>query len=84
MNGAGKTALFGYREVTVMKGFIEVTEFDGGMTIIIPIGKITAIVCDGKGDVYIEMGTNGDTTSSGVLVQDSFEEVKRKIKQSEV
>ncbi len=84
MNRAGKTALFGYREVTVMKGFIEVTEYDGEMTILIPVGRITGIVRDSKSDVYIEMGTNGDTTSSGVLVQESFEEVKRKIKQSEV
>ena len=84
MNRAGKTALFGYREVTVMKGFIEVTEYDGEMTILIPVGRITGIVRDSKSDVYIEMGTNGDTTSSGVLVQESFEEVKLKIKQSEV
>lgn len=84
MNRAGKTALFGYREVTVMKGFIEVTEYDGEMTILIPVGKITGIVRDSKGDVYIEMGTNGDTTSSGVLVQESLEEVKRKIMECDV
>lgn len=67
-----------------MKGFIEVTDFDGGMKVLVPVGKITAVVCDGKGDVYIEMGTNGDTSSSGILVMESFGEVKRKIEESEV
>lgn len=65
-----------------MKGFIEVTEFDGGMTVLIPVGKITGVVCD-DGDVFIEMGTTGGTTSSGILVRESFEVVKQKIKQSE-
>ena len=63
----------------MMKGFIEVTEYDSGAKILVPVGRITAIVCDGNGDVYIEMGTNGDTSSSGILVQESFEVVKRKI-----
>ena len=29
-----------------MKGFIEVTDYDGGMRVILPVDKITSIVCD--------------------------------------
>lgn len=64
-----------------MKGFIEVTEYDGEAKILVPVEKITAIVCDCNG-VYIEMGTNGDASSSGILVRESFEAVKRKIEKS--
>ena len=32
-----------------MKGFIEVTDYDGGMKVLCPIHKITGIVCDGDG-----------------------------------
>ena len=28
-----------------MKGFIEVTDYDGGMRVILPVDKITSIVC---------------------------------------
>lgn len=54
-----------------MKNFIEVTNYDGGMTVLVPIGKITGIVCDGDGSVFIEMGTNENETSSGILVTES-------------
>lgn len=67
-----------------MKTFIEVTDFDGGMKVLCPIGKITGIVCDGDGNVFIEMGTDGDGESSGILVCESFDEIKKKIKDSEV
>ena len=68
-----------------MKNFIEVTNYDGGMTVLVPIGKITGIVCDGDGGVFIEMGTNGnDNTSSGILVTESYDEIKSKLKESEV
>lgn len=68
-----------------MKNFIEVTNYDGGMTVLVPIGKITGIVCDGDGSVFIEMGTNGnDDTSSGILVTESYDEIKNKLKESEV
>ena len=67
-----------------MKGFNEVTDYDGGMKVLYPVSKITAIVCDASGDVFIEMGVDGDGVSSGVLVCESFDEIKAKIKESEV
>lgn len=66
-----------------MKGFIEVTNSDDGMKVLVPVRRITAIVRDGNGDVYIEMGTNGEMVSSGILVEEDFEQVKRKIEDSE-
>lgn len=71
-----------------MKKFIEVTDQDRGLKVLVPIGKITGIVCDGKGDVFIEMGTNRDGTdgteiSSGILCAESYKEIKAKIEQSE-
>ena len=51
-----------------MKGFIEVTDYDGGMNVLCPIHKITGIVCDGDGSVFIEMGTDSCGESSGILV----------------
>ena len=68
-----------------MKNFIEVTNYDGGMTVLVPIGKITGIVCDGDGSVFIEMGTNGsDEVSSGILVTETYEEIKQKLLNCEV
>ena len=67
-----------------MKKFIEVTNYDGGMKVLVLIGKITGIVCDGDGSVFIEMGTNENETSSGILVTESYDEIKKKLKESEV
>ena len=67
-----------------MKGFIEVTDYDGGMKVLYPVSKITAIVCDASGDVFIEMGVDGDGVSSVVRVCESFDEIKAKMKESEV
>lgn len=67
-----------------MKTFIEVTDFDGGVKVLCPINKITGIVCDSYGSVFIEMGTDGNGESSGILVCESFDEIKKKIKDSEV
>lgn len=71
-----------------MKKFIEVTDQDRGLKVLVPIGKITGIVCDGTGDVFIEMGTNRDSVdgteiSSGILCAESYEEIKAKIEQSD-
>lgn len=66
-----------------MKSFLEVTNFEDGLKVLVPIGKITGIVEDGDGSVFIEMGTNKDETSSGILVTESYDEIKRQIKESE-
>lgn len=67
-----------------MKNFIEVTDYDGKMNVLVPIAKITGIVCDGDGSVFIEMGTDKNDTSSGILVTESYDEIKAKLKESEV
>lgn len=63
-----------------MINFIEVTSYDDGMKVLVPIDKITGIVQDGDGNVFIEMGTNRDNTSSGILISESYDEIKRKLK----
>lgn len=67
-----------------MKNFIEVTDYDGKMNVLVPISKITGIVCDGDGSVFIEMGTDKNDTSSGILITESYDEIKKKLKESEV
>ena len=67
-----------------MKSFIEVTDFDGEMKVLLPVSKITAIVCDDDGSVFVELGMNSKGDSSGLLVTESYDEIKEKIKESEV
>lgn len=68
-----------------MKNFIEVTDYDGKINVLVPVGKITGIVCDGDGSVFIEMETNGsDGISSGILVTETYEEIKQKLLNCEV
>lgn len=67
-----------------MKGFIEVTDYDGGMKVLLPVSKITAIVCDDDGSVFVELGMNSKVDSSGLLITESYGEIKEKIKESEV
>lgn len=67
-----------------MKGFIEVTDFDGEMKVLLPVSKITAIVCDDDGSVFVELGMNSKGDSSGLLITESYGEIKEKIKESEV
>ncbi len=66
-----------------MKNFIEVTDCDNGMKVLVPIAKVTGIVCDGDGSVFIEMGTDKGNISSGILVVESYDEIKNKLKDSE-
>ena len=66
-----------------MKGFIEVTDYDDGMKVLLTVSKITAIVCDDDGSVFVELGLNNKGDSSGLLVTESYDEIKEKIKQTE-
>ena len=66
-----------------MRNFIEVTNFDDGANVLVPIDKILSIVCDSGGNVFIEMGTDNGTVSSGILVIESYDEIKYKLKQCE-
>lgn len=67
-----------------MKKFIEVTDEENGLQVLCPIDKITSIVCDGDGSVFIELGVDGKGVSSGILICESYDEIKAKIKDSEV
>ena len=67
-----------------MKGFIEVTDYDGGMRVILPVDKITSIVCDKAKSVFIEMGVDNKGVTSGILVAESYEEIKQKLIQKDV
>lgn len=60
-----------------MKRFLEVTDIDSNLNYLVPIDKITGIVQDGKGKVFIEMSTANDGESSGILVKESFDEIKK-------
>ena len=62
-----------------MKGFIEVTERDGGLRVLCPVSKILSVVEDEDGFVFIETGFDGSAESSGLEVRETFEEVRRKL-----
>lgn len=62
-----------------MKGFIEVTESESGVKVLCPVSKILSVVCDESGSVFIETGFDGSAESSGVVIRESFDEVKQKL-----
>ena len=66
-----------------MKGFIEVTDIDLGFKILFPIGKVTAVISDDDG-VYVEFGTDKNGKPLGNFVSESYDEIKRQIKENEV
>ncbi len=61
-----------------MKGFIEVTEMESGMTVLLSVDKITAVLTDKDGAVFIETGFDKDGNSTGVVVSEKYDEVKSK------
>lgn len=62
-----------------MVEFIEVTDMDG-LKVCCPVAKILSIVCSLDGSVFIEMGVDGKSCdSSGIYVQETYEEIKKKI-----
>lgn len=66
-----------------MKNFIEVTNKETGMKVLLPVPKITAVFCDKAGKAFVELGLDEEGKSSGVLVMESYGEIKEKIKQTE-
>lgn len=60
-----------------MKRFLEVTDYDSNLKYLVPIDKITGIVRDESGKVFIEMCTANDGESSGILVKESFYEINK-------
>lgn len=63
-----------------MKGFIEVTNNHDGLRLLFPIEKITGVVCDESGHVFIETGYDSEGFSSGIAVEETFDEIKEKLK----
>jgi len=43
--------------------FIEVTDYDRGLKCLISADKISSVVCDGDGSVFIEMGVDNKGVS---------------------
>lgn len=63
--------------------FIEVTDYDRGLKCLISADKISSVVCDGDGSVFIEMCVDSEGTSSGIFVEESFDEIKKLLKNEE-
>lgn len=59
--------------------FIEVTEYDSGLKVLVPVSKILSIVCGESGVVFIETGFDGSSESSGIEIQETFFAVKEKL-----
>ena len=60
--------------------FIEVTDYDRDVKYLISADKISSVVCDGDGSVFIEMGVDSEGTSSGILVEETFDDIKNQLK----
>lgn len=66
-----------------MEKFIEVTDYDDGTKMLLPIDKIITIESDGSDSVFISMLIDSDSTPVGVYVAESYEEIKAKLIKSE-
>lgn len=67
-----------------MKNFIEVTDCDDGTKMLLSIDKIISVECDGGGNVFIAMFKDNDGVPVGISVTESYDEIKTKLKESEV
>ncbi len=67
-----------------MKNFIEVTDYDDGTKMLLAIDKIISIEDDGDNGVFIAMFKGNDGVSIGVSVSESYDEIKNRLKESEV
>lgn len=62
-----------------MRGFIEVTNNHDGLKILFPVDLITGVICNEDGSVFVETGYDGEGLSSGIAVEESFDEIKEKL-----
>lgn len=62
-----------------MRGFIEVTNNLDGLKILFPVDMITGVICNEDGSVFVETGYDGEGLSSGIAVEESFDEIKEKL-----
>lgn len=67
-----------------MKRFIEVTDIDDGVKILLAVDKIISIENDGYYGVFITMFKNNDGVLVGTSVSESYDEIKRQLNESEV
>lgn len=67
-----------------MKGFIEVTERIDGMALLLPVNGIRAVAQDDDGRALIEFESAVNRKDTVFYTAESYEEVKKKIKNSEV
>lgn len=69
-----------------MKGFLELTMWDGGKgaeRCMVPVRLITGIVED-KDGTFVETGLDVKGKGTGIFAAESYDEVKQKIKNCEV
>ncbi len=64
-----------------MTGFIEVTEKQENSKVLCSTARISAVL-ETKDGVFIETGIDTDGESTGILVKETFAEVKEKMKNS--
>lgn len=64
-----------------MTGFIEVTEKQENSKVLCLMARISAVL-ETKDGVFIETGIDTDGESTGILVKETFAEVKEKMKNS--
>lgn len=64
-----------------MTGFIEVTEKQENSKVLCLTARISAVL-ETKDGVFIETGIDTDGESTGILVKETFAEVKEKMKNS--
>ena len=67
-----------------MKGFIEVTEAETKVKVMLAVEKIRSVLYTEGETVWIETGTDRKNEPTGVFVVEGYEEVKQKILESEV
>ncbi len=66
-----------------MAEFIELTVFDSGDKVLLPVRLITGVVEDEDG-TFIETGIDGKGKETGVFVTESYESVRQKLLHCEV
>lgn len=67
-----------------MKGFIEVTEAETKVKVMLAVEMIRSVLYTEGETVWIETGTDRKNEPTGVFVAEGYEEVKQKILESEV
>ena len=62
-----------------MQGFIEVTNYENGKKVLVSTLSIISVMYNDDGMVFIETWKRGDKVSIGIIVMESYDEIKRKL-----